>query len=160
MTCRLVATVLVCVLTGGCSWFQNEERAPDDSDADLRKIDELTAQCNSERAARQRIKAQKDRLEAENRDLVQRVAAIEADERKCRNRLTGADDQTRQARLELDTRRRELAQASEALQRSRTEWEQALADARRRIDVLENKIRRLTQQLADQNAKAPASRPE
>jgi chromosome segregation ATPase len=93
-----------------------------------------------------RLRAQRDRLAVQNRQLREEVDQLTRRLRAAEQRAAAADSG---ASSELEAREAELARALEAVARAREEWEGELAAREREIDVLKNHLSRLVQELEE-----------
>ena len=153
--------VLMCVgppFLGGCATNEELNDARLQADECRLELEELRSQQAGEDVGR--LKAQRDRLAAENRMLTEEVTRLKDKQRALDGKLAAAEKTGPQLARELDTQRKELEVAIANVGRSRQQWEDTLADRQRQIEVLSNRLERLQQELAAlRPATRPASRP-
>ena len=106
------------------------------------------------------IRAQRDRLAAENEYLKRELAQIRERERQLRKNLGITKTESPKAAEQIAAQREELKRALANLRRSRDQWESSLAERQRRIDVLTHQIQRLVKELqAARDAAHAATQP-
>ena len=161
MRIHLTLLVLMCVgspFLGGCATNKELDDARLQTDECRLELEKLRSRQTGEDASR--LKAQRDRLAAENRMLTDEVTRLKEKQRDLEAKLAAAEKTGPQLARELDTQRKELEAAIANVGRSRQQWEETLADRQRQIEVLSNRIERLQQELAAlRPATGPASRP-
>jgi len=103
------------------------------------------------------VRAQRDRLAAENEHLERELAAIRERERQLRSNLAVEAQAGPKARDQTAAQRKELERALANIRRIRRQWEQTLAQHQRQIDVLTSQIERLRKELEAARALARAA---
>lgn len=143
-----MARTLIVVVAGvlaGCS-----------SNSELQEARRQTAECRLElEALRQQagsapnvamFKAQRDRLEAQCEQLKNEIARLKAERREPAGPPIARSDEQAQKYIQELQKRMERLQV-EFLD-GKHEWERALAERQRQIDVLTNQVERLQKELA------------
>lgn len=105
-----------------------------------------------------RLRLQRDRLAATNRNLQQELDLLAASHRNLESRYESLQAQSRAQAGELEAQRTRLRRAMEAIEKNRQEWETQLAERQRRIDLLTNQVERLTRRLEQAASTRPTGR--
>lgn len=132
--------------SGGCASSQELNEARRQVAECRMELAALKERAEKEQTSCGLLKAQRDRLEAELADARDELG-------KLREPSRGGDAAARaaevvRARAELERQQKELEAALAAVRRSREEWEQALADRQKQIEMLSNQVDRLQRELA------------
>jgi len=158
---RLILVVPALAAITGCAWFRNLGRPDAPASQPESQPVPLEQQLEAERSARAGLQLQKDRLEAQNARLTREVDALQKRLHDAGRQIAAARADAHKIDIALEARRRELDNALTAIRRSRADWEEALADRQKQIDLLTNQVQRLERQLeAARRANRPSTRPQ
>ncbi|HSW45580.1 MAG TPA: hypothetical protein VLM89_08415 [Phycisphaerae bacterium] len=140
----------------GCTWNKELDDARLQADECRLELQNLRAQATQAEDVT-RLRAQRDRLAAENQTLKAELAKLRRRERDLQKKLTESEKAGPEIAGQLETQGKELHAALENLRRSRQQWEETLADRQRQIEVLKSHLARLAQELADLRTSTPAA---
>lgn len=145
---RTIWIMTLLVPAGGCAdgedWWRGTGGAPDQHEGPPAANAQVDGQDQEAVAPTgDLLLARKQRLEAENRRLRERIAELEARDREHRRGVEQVQAEIQRTRADLERQRRELDEAGRALRRSRADWERSLSDCRRQVDILTNQLERL-----------------
>ncbi len=104
-----------------------------------------------------RLTAERDRLEAENRQLSEDLAEARKLLNSLQQELVEVRERANAPDPQLDAQRQELTAAMAAVERSRRQWEDALNARQREIDQLRSRLQRLARERS--TGSAPATSP-
>jgi septal ring factor EnvC (AmiA/AmiB activator) len=147
---------LVSLAGTGCAWTKDLDEARLQAEECRLELDRLRAQLGSNEDLT-RLRAQRDRLTAENQSLKRELGELRRCEQDCRKRLGDAERNGPEFARQLELQRKELEIAAENLRRSRQQWEDALAERQRQIEMLNSRIAGLRKELSARPATRPGS---
>ena len=143
----------------GCAWKKDLDEARLQADECRLQLETMRKQTASGEDM-VRLRAQRDRLTAENHSLRERVTELERQQHDCEARLAAGDKSGPALARQLDSQRKELESSIANLRRSRQQWEETLADRQRQIEILTSQIESLRKDLGTSKAQSkPASGP-
>jgi chromosome segregation ATPase len=154
------ALLLLCtvpVWLSGCAWKKDLDEARLQADEYRLQLEDLRKQtAGGEGVAH--LRAQRDRLTAENKALRERIAQLDCQQHDCEARLAAGGKSGSELTRQQESQRKELEAAIANLRISRQQWEETLADRQRQIEVLTSRIESLRKELDTSKAQSrPAS---
>ena len=155
----LLLLCTVPVWLSGCAWKKDLDEARLQADEYRLQVEDLRKQ-NAGVEGVVHLRAQRDRLTAENKALRERIGELDRQQRDCEARLAAGGKSGTELTRQLESQRKELEASIANVRRSRQQWEEALADRQRQIEVLTSQIESLRKELSASNSQSrPASAP-